>query len=472
MDFEDLDDILLLDSPADASETIAWTILCGAEKTAILKDICFDLDYICVSGPVSMLFECASVQTLVAASSGSIRSNCFAASVRNRESRKFLVVAEVGDFRLAVEVERDNEEFQNRVDSALSTSFMKGINITWRQVQDEIKSLFPNETLALYRFGQKQDLTSVLDVITGFSKNLLVNCAVGLEVGFPGHALFATSHGRKNSEFFHLFLSKIVGNILIKEEATASKLIRRSHWLCAYNTSQHIRKNINYQLKIGTDQKDEKSSREILLENAEGKIVEVAEELLRSFRQTKFRLESYSELRRNEDYGRQMDNMQKELMMCFLEKIRITRASCNEIEEFIRNFSELLKTLARRRAEDRCDFSNIYCFLQMYAQFLAAFDSEKKTSACLSYGLPRLNFAEKSNIMSPEGILNISNADFLKWRNLFQCTDETHETALDAFLRLIHVKELSLREDISLSLKACSYIDLTSSCFKVCLYKN
>lgn len=208
MDFDELDEVLLVDNAQNAVETIAWTVLCDAEKGGILKDICFDLDYICVAGLVSSLLECACVQRLVSASSGSIRSSCYSATVRNRTNCFYLVVAEVGDFRLAIEAENDNEETKTHINAVLDTCYLKSSNITWRQMQEELLSLFAQETVALYRFGQKHDLNSVIDLLCGFSKQLVVNCAIGMEVSYPGHALFACCDGRKNSEFFIYFFLK------------------------------------------------------------------------------------------------------------------------------------------------------------------------------------------------------------------------------------------------------------------------
>lgn len=130
----------------------------------------------------------------------------------------------------------------------------------------------------------------------------------------------------------------------------------------------------------------------MLLDKTDEKIVEVTESLLRAFQDSKFRLESYFELCQTEDYGLQLENIQRELIMCFLDKIKIVRTPCLNIAIFTSSIAELLKKLLKRPVECNYEFSSIYCFLQMYSQFVAAFSSEKKSSSALSYGLPKRHY--------------------------------------------------------------------------------
>lgn len=241
-----------------------------------------DVDYICYVDKMTTIFKKErsdpndlnseddrnALEKLISNNTVRFFKECFFSPLYSNMLSGVLVFAEIGMYKagrpifknisLRKEEEDEDEDeafsFQmsrerlvcdlNRIIQTLPTG-----NIPFEDFKKHMSSIFKDQELCVFTYGQKQRISTITrNLVDLASYGGRLELALGTEFNFDEYFV-TNSYSKESSRFqFSNFLSNVSCNIEITDQNISSSKYPNSYRICAYNTLQHDRKHLCFEI--------------------------------------------------------------------------------------------------------------------------------------------------------------------------------------------------------------------------------
>jgi hypothetical protein len=303
--------------PVDYREPIKWAPMSTEILTECVSTARFDLDFIAFCTTGANMFSCSAVSTLIQSPFCRFFSACFVQNVRANYVSKVLSFGCIGEFVIGLPLfgqvagETDDEDEDENESTLVSTHYSttNNLKIQTNSILAKYKNIpqytlglfiekllehFAPEKLVLFRYGQKQSLNVVHNILIDLSSRGQLSVAIGCEVDFKDKFVaYNMESGHKKVCSYPVLLSNVAGNTIIKGQTV---LFDGSYHLAIYNTLHHFRKHIEHYVTWNDshDEFDNSKLESMIRKNITDLEVEVSKIICES----KLRIEAYVELNR------------------------------------------------------------------------------------------------------------------------------------------------------------------------------
>lgn len=244
-----------------------------------------DVDFFCFTDEVKDLFPLVPVSNKIQKTDTDHRSaldkvignnhakflgKSYSEKIYSSHVSSVFVLAEIGMYKIGRPIfkqisKQKNDDFEEENDEAIlfnisTDKIFKSINdildlcpstaIPYEDFKNHMRVKFGGDKLCIFCFGQKQPISSIAEsLIELSSSNGVLEIALGYEFNIPGYYL-SSAYMQSYSRFqYSNWLSNVCTNTLITDQEICSVQIRNSFRICAYNTLQHEKKHLNFQIK-------------------------------------------------------------------------------------------------------------------------------------------------------------------------------------------------------------------------------
>ena len=344
------------------SESIQWQTFSIAEHAGNIQQS-YDVDFLAFQCLGTRMAHLPCVSSLLSAGTSKIYSKCTLQKVKTNPPKDVFVFMRIGDYQVGATLIPLQSEVPNghdgdddhdagcggdvgifsvndvddgrsrratyhstepqhaeylraHINSKLAQRISKSKHdgtMTCRDALQFIEEHFANAMIAIFRYGQKQPLDEMKNLVKRLSGEGTVDLAMGTEIHVPGKFITGcySSALKFNAKCYSNLGSKISCNYIVSGTGNADAVVKGSHRVVLYNTLQHSKRALN----LGLCLKDQICSQNIIdgVSNAmEANMKRTTNLLLlqNALSASKLRLEMYIMMGPNEDL-----NISRDLLM-------------------------------------------------------------------------------------------------------------------------------------------------------------
>lgn len=248
----------------DFQECLTWSELSLPEKRLFVETSLCDVDYLCFFVRGSQFSENLLISSFLSSLHGRFYERARRTILRGRGEA--YLFARIGNFQLAVitntEQQGENEEAHPFIiesreqndchDNILpiaeeALSKCSKFPLSFMDFSQEIVKNFETFPIAIFCFGQKQNLDHFISQLPVEDFNLTFDIALACEYSSDHHSPYVKRDEKcLKMEFFSQFLSPNVGNFLSRKKNSIDNNFR----VCFYNTVHHKLSNLESSIKF------------------------------------------------------------------------------------------------------------------------------------------------------------------------------------------------------------------------------
>ena len=242
-------------------------------------------------------------------------------------------------------------------------------NITFREVEEFILGNFGEQTVAVFRYGQKQALSDVAEALGNLARTALVDVAIGMEVEKPGYLLsYGTGMQRAFQDCYSFLGHKNVCNLFIGDQTYCRRILPGASRIVGYNTAHHTTRRIkkDFALKLKIVATEESQSLDIVLKESIARVIDiVTTQVVPAFENSKLRLEAYYQI------GPTIPaTVVKDLLKHYLSsKCQVMEVPVGRVRELLLGYCTVLKSMWGSRSVDT--YSSVFSILTLYDRFMS-----------------------------------------------------------------------------------------------------
>ena len=373
------------------SESIQWQTFSIAEHAGNIQQS-YDVDFLAFQCLGTRMAHLPCVSSLLSAGTSKIYSKCTLQKVKTNPPKDVFVFMRIGDYQVGATLIPLQSEVPNghdgdddhdagcggdvgifsvndvddgrsrratyhstepqhaeylraHINSKLAQRISKSKHdgtMTCRDALQFIEEHFANAMIAIFRYGQKQPLDEMKNLVKRLSGEGTVDLAMGTEIHVPGKFITGcySSALKFNAKCYSNLGSKISCNYIVSGTGNADAVVKGSHRVVLYNTLQHSKRALN----LGLCLKDQICSQNIIdgVSNAmEANMKRTTNLLLlqNALSASKLRLEMYIMMGPNEDL-----NISRDLLMeCLRTKFPYVWGDVEEVRRKLTIEVKMLK---------------------------------------------------------------------------------------------------------------------------------
>lgn len=246
-------------------------------------------------------------------------------------------------------------------------------NIPFEDFKMHVRTLFKNQDVAIFCFGQKQPLnTQAKNIVDIAMAGIQIDIALGREFDIENQ--FVTSSFSKSLKLFQFsnFLSNISSNTEIANSSKCQEMYPNAYRICGYNTLQHDKKHFNLFLKRAANVSINNSEFfQQYFESAVNNLHQMRR-LPEYIERSKFRFEIYFHIEAATQFG-----MAKGFVKEIPIWMKIVSIPKDTLISYFMGYIQGLKDLAEiSRLRD--DFGIYFLFIYLYGLFLSGLQSTER----------------------------------------------------------------------------------------------
>ena len=429
-------------------DELQWSLISRDQKQEALANVCFDMDFIGISGVAAGILDDGAVSQLLASPQGRTLSACYMDTARCSEFKRVLVYAHIGDYLFGEPADQDDEREEEpetcRPKSQRNQALRDYINSKlpgtnrgeepFSDIKAFITDTFGSRNAVLFRFGQKQELNAnLVELLDSIAKNHTVDIAIASQFGNPAEMWCASSRRQQLGDCYSYLFSVEAVNIL---QRSGTKHIPESYRTICYNTCQHTKKKHQPRLTMSNSG----DTFVDLVSAAVSKTVGFVEDdvIKKLHESSQLRVEVYFPY--EAETMRYRIQQMLEFIKSGFEIVAVPKRDAMEFITFLcRSVNFALDLFSGKT------FSEIYIILELYHQFcMGVFCTTKLSKSFLTdyrgFGLCRENYSLPYAKLCNRALLSFSSIAFSKRIGAILNSDDS----MIAYLMVAHITEIAL----------------------------
>lgn len=395
-------------------ELIEWKEVHLRKNIDLLLNKTIDVDFLSFHTSGSTIAQNKFVSQLLGAGIAKIYTKCMKTRIRCNISLNAYVFARIGDFSIgllaqyshsevsgtittaaipfdifsAVETIDDGDSnlieqagpitsnyIRSMINSKLERQRQKNLTLTCRECLNFINEQFNNERIIIFRYGQKQPIFELKDILLQLAKIGQLDIAIGYEISkddvFLSSSFLNFSNINKKIKFFSNFGSFKAANVVMSGIQECSEFISGAYRIIIYNTFQHSKKAfsdrklpLNENLPTTLSPSNNYNLHSIIEDSVVEYFSLIESQLLPSLYSTKLRIEVYVTI-----YNEEALLLIKNQLNHFIAtQVQILEARNADVFKGLVLCGKFIKMILQKLAW-KLSFSSYYIILELFSNY-------------------------------------------------------------------------------------------------------